>query len=155
MRNEKITYKIREHSMQKVPYILVVGDKEKANGAVAVRARGNQDLGVMPLADFLEKIADLVREKRIEGISDLRNESSREGMRIVVELKRDAVAQVVLNRVRHPAFPKSVCGVVYQGAERRTGCQFSFTCDSSLAQGPVDWAWRRAAIVSPDAMAFA
>ena len=49
LRNEKITYKIREHSMQKVPFILVVGDKEKANGAVAVRARGNQDLGVMPL----------------------------------------------------------------------------------------------------------
>ena len=52
LRNEKITYKIREHSLQKVPYILVVGDKEKANGAVAVRARGNHDLGVMPLGDF-------------------------------------------------------------------------------------------------------
>ncbi len=58
LRNEKITYKIREHSMQKVPFILVVGDKEKANGAVAVRARGNQDLGVMPLADFSAKLAD-------------------------------------------------------------------------------------------------
>ena len=63
LRNEKITYKIREHSMQKVPYILVVGDKEKANGAVAVRARGNQDLGVMPLADFLAKIADDIARK--------------------------------------------------------------------------------------------
>jgi threonyl-tRNA synthetase len=63
LRNEKITYKIREHSMQKVPYILVVGDKEKANGAVAVRARGNQDLGVMPLADFLAKIAGDVARK--------------------------------------------------------------------------------------------
>ena len=57
LRNEKITYKIREHSLQKVPFILVVGDKEKANGAVAVRARGNQDLGAMPLADFTQKIA--------------------------------------------------------------------------------------------------
>ena len=57
LRNEKITYKIREHSMQKLPYILVVGDKEKAAGAVAVRARGNQDLGVMPLQAFCEKIA--------------------------------------------------------------------------------------------------
>jgi len=56
LRNEKITYKIREHSMQKLPYILVVGDKEKAAGAVAVRARGNQDLGVMPLQAFCEKI---------------------------------------------------------------------------------------------------
>jgi threonyl-tRNA synthetase len=63
LRNEKITYKIREHSLQKVPYILVVGDKEKANGTVAVRARGNQDLGVMPLADFSEKIAaDITRK---------------------------------------------------------------------------------------------
>ncbi|HEY4065862.1 MAG TPA: threonine--tRNA ligase [Burkholderiaceae bacterium] len=63
LRNEKITYKIREHSLQKVPYILVVGDKEKANGAVAVRARGNQDLGVMPLADFSEKIAGDIARK--------------------------------------------------------------------------------------------
>ena len=63
LRNEKINYKIREHSMQKVPYILVVGDKEKANGAVAVRARGNQDLGVMPVADFIAKIgADIARK---------------------------------------------------------------------------------------------
>jgi threonyl-tRNA synthetase len=63
LRNEKINYKIREHSMQKVPYILVVGDKEKANGAVAVRARGNQDLGVMPLADFAQKlVGDIARK---------------------------------------------------------------------------------------------
>ncbi len=63
LRNEKITYKIREHSLQKVPYILVVGDKEKANGAVAVRARGNLDLGVMPLADFQTKLAGDIAHK--------------------------------------------------------------------------------------------
>ncbi len=63
LRNEKITYKIREHSLQKVPFILVVGDKEKANGTVAVRARGNQDLGVMPLADFVEKLAADIASK--------------------------------------------------------------------------------------------
>ncbi|MDT7835273.1 threonine--tRNA ligase [Aquabacterium sp. OR-4] len=57
LRNEKITYKIREHSLQKAPYILVAGDKEKASGAVAVRARGNQDLGVMSVADFAAKLA--------------------------------------------------------------------------------------------------
>ena len=56
LRNEKITYKIREHALQKLPYILVVGDKEMAAGAVAVRARGNQDLGAMPLADFIERL---------------------------------------------------------------------------------------------------
>jgi threonyl-tRNA synthetase len=63
LRNQKITYKIREHSMQKVPYILVVGDKEKANGAVSVRARGNRDLGVMPIDDFAQKLADDIARK--------------------------------------------------------------------------------------------
>ena len=63
LRNEKITYKIREHSLQKLPFILVVGDKEKAAGAVAVRARGNQDLGVMPLAAFVEKLQSSINSK--------------------------------------------------------------------------------------------
>ncbi|HEY2976507.1 MAG TPA: threonine--tRNA ligase [Burkholderiaceae bacterium] len=63
LRNEKISYKIREHSMQKVPFILVVGDKEKASGAVAVRARGNQDLGVMPLAQFSSRLASDIAQK--------------------------------------------------------------------------------------------
>ncbi|MEL4180835.1 threonine--tRNA ligase [Roseateles sp. PN1] len=63
LRNEKITYKIREHSLQKVPFILVVGDKEKANGTVAVRARGNQDLGVMALADFQAKASADISSK--------------------------------------------------------------------------------------------
>jgi len=63
LRNEKITYKIREHSLQKLPYILVVGDKEKAAGAVAVRARGNQDLGAMSLEAFSQKIAADIASK--------------------------------------------------------------------------------------------
>ena len=63
LRNEKITYKIREHSLQKIPFILVVGDKEKANGTVAVRARGNQDLGVMALAGLAERVlADIAHK---------------------------------------------------------------------------------------------
>ncbi len=64
LRNEKITYKIREHSMQKLPYILVVGDKEKAAGAVSVRARGNQDLGSMPLEAFSQRIVADIASKR-------------------------------------------------------------------------------------------
>jgi threonyl-tRNA synthetase len=63
LRNEKITYKIREHSLQKVPYILVAGDKEQASGAVAVRARGNQDLGVMTQQAFLDRILGDVARK--------------------------------------------------------------------------------------------
>jgi spore germination cell wall hydrolase CwlJ-like protein len=55
-----------------------------------------------------------------------------------------AVAQVILNRMRHPAFPKSICGVVFQGQERRTGCQFTFTCDGAMGRTPSEAAWRRA-----------
>jgi hypothetical protein len=55
-----------------------------------------------------------------------------------------AVAQVVLNRVRHPAFPATVCGVVYQGSTRATGCQFTFTCDGSLNRQPDAEGWKRA-----------
>ena len=56
LRNEKITYKIREHSMQKLPYLLVIGDKEKAAHKVAVRVRGGEDLGQMSLGDFTERL---------------------------------------------------------------------------------------------------
>ena len=63
LRNEKITYKIREHSLQKQPYILVVGDKEMAADAVSVRARGNKDLGVMSIESFAEKIASDIAQK--------------------------------------------------------------------------------------------
>ncbi|HNV60694.1 MAG TPA: threonine--tRNA ligase [Rhodoferax sp.] len=63
LRNEKITYKIREHSMQKLPYLVVIGDKEMAAGAVAVRARGGQDLGVMPLEAFVQKILGDIANK--------------------------------------------------------------------------------------------
>ena len=59
-----------------------------------------------------------------------------------------AVAQVVLNRVRHPAFPASVCGVVYEGSTRATGCQFTFTCDGSLYRQPDAAGWRRAYTVA-------
>jgi len=63
-----------------------------------------------------------------------------------------AVAQVVLNRARHPAFPKSVCGVVFQGAGRRVGCQFSFTCDGSM-RAPVNRvAWNRARTIASAAL---
>lgn len=59
-----------------------------------------------------------------------------------------AVIQVVLNRVRAPGFPRTICGVVYQGSTRETGCQFSFTCDGSLQRRPIHLGWgeaRRAA----------
>jgi spore germination cell wall hydrolase CwlJ-like protein len=65
---------------------------------------------------------------------------------------QEAVAQVVLNRLKHPAFPKSVCGVVYEGAERETGCQFTFTCDGSLARAPSLERWDAAEAVAAAAL---
>jgi threonyl-tRNA synthetase len=56
LRNEKISYKIREHSLQKLPYQLVVGDKEKQAGTVAVRTRGGEDLGAMSLEAFIARL---------------------------------------------------------------------------------------------------
>lgn len=63
-----------------------------------------------------------------------------------------AVVQVVLNRLRHPAFPKTVCGVVFQGAERTTGCQFTFTCDGALRRSPSPAAWTRARDIATKAL---
>lgn len=65
---------------------------------------------------------------------------------------QEAVAQVVLNRMRHPIFPHTVCGVVFQGSELKTGCQFSFTCDGSLARAPQPAAWARARKVAEQAL---
>jgi len=62
------------------------------------------------------------------------------------------VAQVVLNRVRHPAYPNSVCGVVFEGARRSTGCQFSFTCDGSLRRAPMASHWGQARAVAEAAL---
>src|SRR5690606_22035186 len=58
VRNEKVGYKIREHTLQRVPYLLVVGDREKETGAVAVRTRAGEDLGTMPVADFLARLTN-------------------------------------------------------------------------------------------------
>jgi spore germination cell wall hydrolase CwlJ-like protein len=63
-----------------------------------------------------------------------------------------AVAQVVLNRARHPAYPRTVCGVVFQGSERTTGCQFSFTCDGAMARVPSPTGWARARSVASAAL---
>ena len=71
------------------------------------------------------------------------------------EAGQQAVAQVVLNRVAHPAYPNSVCGVVFQGSERSTGCQFTFTCDGSLARKPSRQGWERASRVARAALAGA
>ena len=64
LRNEKITYKIRDHSMHKIPYLLVVGDKESKSKTISVRARGGKDLGEMPLENFVKKIIKEIESKK-------------------------------------------------------------------------------------------
>jgi len=63
-----------------------------------------------------------------------------------------AVAQIVINRMRHPGYPASICGVIYQGSERPTGCQFTFTCDGSLARLPVQSLWKQAQKIASEAL---
>jgi spore germination cell wall hydrolase CwlJ-like protein len=63
-----------------------------------------------------------------------------------------AVAQVILNRMRHPAYPNTVCGVIFQGQERSTGCQFSFTCDGAMNRPPSAEGWARAKAVATAAL---
>jgi hypothetical protein len=97
---------------------------------------------------FSEKIALADRERAIQCMTEaVYYEAAFEP----IDGQR-AVAQVILNRMRHPAFPKTVCGVVYQGSNRVTGCQFSFTCDGSLVRRPAAWAWERARKVAEAAM---
>jgi len=64
LRNEKITYKIRDHATNRVPYLLVVGDKEKNDNTVSVRARGNTDLGVMPVSELARRLGDEIAARK-------------------------------------------------------------------------------------------
>lgn len=64
-----------------------------------------------------------------------------------------AVIQVILNRVRAPGFPRTICGVVYQGSMRVTGCQFSFTCDGSIRRRTIHWGWGAARREAREALA--
>lgn len=107
------------------------------------------EIGITPAAPFsLRAASPLDRARALECLTaaiyyEAASESD-DGQR--------AVAQVVLNRVRHPAFPASVCGVIYQGAGRASGCQFSYACDGSMARVPSPGGWARAARIAAAAL---
>src|SRR5690606_24048871 len=107
------------------------------------------DEPIRPMRPFVLKAG---REDRAEALKCLTQAIYYEAAREPIDGQR-AVAQTVLNRLRHPAYPKSVCGVVFQGAARATGCQFSFTCDGSMLWAPEPALWRRAQGVARDALA--
>jgi spore germination cell wall hydrolase CwlJ-like protein len=129
-------------------------------GAAPVQAEGESaqelnalrpfaKLPIRPMQPFVLAAAGPDRARALECLSQaVYYEAAREP-----EIGQEAVAQVVLNRLRHPAYPKSVCGVVYQGAARATGCQFTFTCDGSMRYAPQPALWRRAQDVAAHALA--
>jgi spore germination cell wall hydrolase CwlJ-like protein len=104
---------------------------------------------IRPMRPFVLKADGEDRARALQCLTQaIYYEAAREG-----EKGQEAVAQVVLNRVRHPAYPKSICGVVYQGSARATGCQFTFTCDGSLRWAPEPDLWRQARKVAERALA--
>jgi len=106
------------------------------------------DLPIRPMKPFVLKAKGEDRARALQCLSEaVYYEAAREP-----GVGQEAVAQVVLNRVRHPAYPKSICGVVYQGSARATGCQFTFTCDGSLRWAPEPALWRQARRVAERAL---
>jgi spore germination cell wall hydrolase CwlJ-like protein len=101
-----------------------------------------------PAQKFRLKADDGSRERALECLTQaIYYEAAAEGPD-----GQRAVAQVVLNRMHHPGFPSTVCGVVYQGSELPTGCQFTFTCDGSLARTPIPAVWTQAKRIAGEAL---
>ncbi|ACG79014.1 conserved hypothetical protein [Phenylobacterium zucineum HLK1] len=124
------------------------GTAEGQTAAELNDLRPFSDLPIRPMKPFVLKASGEDRRRALECLSQaVYYEAAREP-----GLGQEAVAQVVLNRVRHPAYPNSVCGVVYQGAARTTGCQFTFTCDGSLRWAPEPALWRQARRVAERAL---
>ncbi|SEJ60775.1 Cell wall hydrolase CwlJ, involved in spore germination [Sphingobium sp. AP50] len=128
-----------------VNYALPTDKARALNAAIPFSARANPAASPFHFvgdADNLSRAVDCLAAAQIYEAGD-------------DAVGEQAVAQVVLNRARHPAFPKSICGVVFQGQERATGCQFTFTCDGALARTPPPAAWDRARIIARAALAGA
>ena len=121
------------------------------SGAEALRlnALGGNEAGVVAAAPFVLRTAS--NDDRVRAVRCLTQAVYYEAA-LEDHEGQAAVAQVVLNRVRDPNYPNSICGVVYQGAERNTGCQFTFTCDGALARAPSEWAWRKAEAVARETL---
>ncbi len=135
--------------LDQVPDLGIDQETDADTAAQLNRLRPFSRLPIRPMKPFVldAGAADWVRA--VQCLSEaVYYEAAREP-----EVGQEAVAQVVLNRVRHPAYPKSVCGVVYQGSARVTGCQFTFTCDGALRWGPEANLWRRAKAVAERALA--
>lgn len=104
---------------------------------------------IRPMRPFVFRGSTGDRERALQCLTQaVYYEAAREPLK-----GQQAVAQVVLNRVRHPAYPKSICGVVYEGAALPTGCQFTFTCNGALRWRPEPALWEQAQSVARRALA--
>lgn len=125
-------------------------DTREGEGAVTVN--GLRPFAGLPIRPMRPFVLDAGADDRARALHCMTQaiyyEAAREPVR-----GQQAVAQVVLNRLRHPAYPKSVCGVVYQGSALPTGCQFTFTCDGALRWAPQPGLWRQAEDVARRALA--
>ena len=127
---------------------------QQETGAPAAGVTGTIDLPVLPIPAGLAVDAGVVPAGAftMAGISPIDRGRAMQCLTAAIyyeaasepDAGQQAVAQVILNRVRHPAFPATVCGVVYQGSDH-AGCQFSFACDGALTRVPARAAWTRAA----------
>lgn len=128
-----------------------LGLATEADSATAEEVNGLRPfakLPIRPMKPFVLQATGVERARAVQCLAEaVYYEAAREP-----EVGQEAVAQVVLNRMRHPAYPKSVCGVVYQGSARVTGCQFTFTCDGSLRWAPQPALWKRAKAVAERAL---
>lgn len=109
----------------------------------------NAQFAIVPAVPFFASYGDAISPGRAEDC--LTQAIYYEGALEPDEGQR-AIAQVVLNRVRHPQYPNSVCGVVFEGQHLSTSCQFSFTCDGSRARAPMPSLWRKANLVAKAAL---
>ena len=135
--------------MNNVPNLGFTGDAEGETAEELNSLRPFSKSPVRPMKPFLLPSTSPEYVRALQCLSQaVYYEAAREP-----QLGQEGVAQVVLNRMRHPAYPKSVCGVVYQGAARVTGCQFTFTCDGALRWAPEPGLWRRAKAVAERALA--
>jgi spore germination cell wall hydrolase CwlJ-like protein len=135
--------------LNNVPDLGFTGDAQGETAEELNSLRSFSKLPIRPMKPFFLASTSPEYRKALECLSQaVYYEAAREP-----QLGQEGVAQVVLNRVRHPAYPKSVCGVVYQGAARTTGCQFTFTCDGSLRWAPQAALWSRAKAVAARALA--
>ncbi|MDZ4372521.1 MAG: cell wall hydrolase, partial [Phenylobacterium sp.] len=134
--------------LQNVPS-LGLGETDGATAEELNAVRPFSSLPIRPMRPFVLRESSPEYARAFQCLSQaVYYEAAREP-----RLGQEAVAQVVLNRMRHPAYPKSVCGVVYQGSARVTGCQFTFTCDGALRWAPQGDLWRRAQDVARRALA--